>query len=997
MISSEIEKINKPVLIPFAIVLIFLMTVNLAALFWFENRRINEESRDDLNDFQSLFKEVLDSEEKLLNTLLDNYEQDKSLQRAYLAKDREKLLRKATPYLEEAQILSGISHFYFIKPDKRVFLRVHRSAQYDDYIEHNTLKEAIRNNTISADIELGKFGNFTLRVVRPWRVDGEVIGYLELGKDMEHIIPKLKQITANDLFFWVDKSLIKREYWRKGLEDKGRSGNWDELAQWVVVDRTLRELPEKVREYVQSDYKGQDGSLFTMSLYGRSYRVGLIPLKNFGGIEFGEIAVMHDVTDEVKSFMALLIFVGVSCLIGGAIIVYFSYLYLRWLEKRLIEKHNSMSIELSKVSQHTELILNSVSEGIFGIDRKGRHTFVNPAAAKMLGHNREDLIGKYSHSLWHHTKHDGTDFQEEECPIYTTLKNGESHYVEDDVFWRKDGTSFSVDYSSTPITAHGIIFGAVVSFRDISETKKITEELHRSEEVSKTITDAALNAIIMMESDGGITFWNPAAERIFGYMKEEALGKDLHFLLAPNGFRDDFRKGLEELKQSSRGFAAGKVMELRGVKKGGETFPLEISLSSFETNGSWNAVGIIRDISERKIAEKERENLQAQIRRIQKMEAIGTLAGGIAHDFNNILGAILGFTDLALLEVPKEGELRENLEQVRKASQRAKDLVSHILTFSRQAETKRRPLNVIPIVKEAIKMLRSTLPSTIEIKQNITADSFKIMADPVQIHQILMSLCTNAADAMPHKTGTLGILMSKTEISIHEAAVYSNISPGEYFKLAVSDTGCGMEKTVIERIFEPFFTSKEKGVGTGMGLSVLHGIVESYNGCIIVDSEPGKGSTFTVLIPLIAEETAGEESGERAAIPLPKGEGTVLLVDDDTALVAMGRRMLEYLGYEVVSFANSIEALEAFQAQPDKFDLVVTDQTMPNITGVDLAKKIMGIRENMPIIICTGFSEIATKDKAKAMGIRGYLMKPLSISELAVSCQDALSSPTNEV
>lgn len=995
--KNNLEKIKKPVLIPFAFVLVVLMIGNLVALFWFENKAINEEVEHDIKGFQFLYKEVLASEKKLLNSLLENYAKDESLQRAYLAKNRQELLRIATPVLDEIRNSSQMSHFYFIGLDKRAFLRVHNPEYYDDQVGHNTLAKAMRNNEKSADIELGKFGNFTLRVVHPWKVDGEVIGYLELGKDIEYITPKLKKITNNDLFFVVDKAFIKREHWEKGLEIKGRKGDWDELAQRVVVDRTLRAIPENLKGYVQSDFKGQERSLFNMSLYGRNYRVGLVPLKDFGGNVFGDIAVMHDITDEMNSFLVLLFFVGISCLVGGGILLYISFLYIGWLEKRLISKHDYMRDQLSQASQHTELILNSAGEGIFGLDREGRHTFVNPAAAKMLGYKREDLIGKQSHSLWHHTKKDGKEYPEEDCPIYNTIKDGQSHYVESDIFWRKDNTEFFVNYTTTPIKKYDIILGAVVCFKDVSETKKITEELHRSEEVSKSITSAALNAIIMMDNEGLITFWNPAAENIFGYMKEEALGKELHHLLAPNDYREDFWKGLEEFKQSGRGSSVGKVTELRGLRKGGEAFPIEMSLSSFEDNGKWNAVGIIRDISQRKEAEKERENLQVQIRRIQKMEAIGTLAGGIAHDFNNILGAILGFTDLALIEAPKESEMKENLEQVRRAGQRAKDLVGHILTFSRHTETQHQPLDVIPIVKEAIKMLRSTLPSTIEIKQSIEEGIIKIMADPVQIHQVLMSLCTNAADAMPDKGGVLEISMSKKEIKTQETEKYSSIAPGKYFKLTVSDTGCGMDKTIMDRIFDPFFTSKEKGLGTGMGLSVVHGIVESYNGCIVVNSEPGKGSTFNVLIPLLEDEAGVAGAGEIAAISPPKGEGTVLLVDDDAALVTMGSRMLKYLGYEVVSRTSSIDALEVFRDQPDKFDLVITDQTMPNITGADLAKKILSIRDDTPIIICTGFSETVTAEKAKAMGIKGYLMKPLSINELAVTCKKVLSPATDDL
>lgn len=995
MISENIERIKKPVLLPFALILMVLLAGLLAGMVWLQDINFSNETRHRLHATQQLLQEMLDGEAEILSRLLDFYAKDEGLQHAYLVKDREGLLGKAAPLLEEAKTSSGVTHFYFIGLDNRAFLRVHRPGQYNDYVKHFTLAQTVRNNSRSSGIELGKFGNFTLRVVLPWRVDGELVGYLELGKEIEHITPRLKKILASDLFFLIDKPFIQQRQWEIGLEAKGRAGNWDELTRCVVVDRTLRELPQEACDFVQRSDGKTNSPLFKKTLYGRKYRGGLVPLRDAGGRNVGNIFVMHDFTKDVNSFLVLATLVGIFCFICGGMIWFLLSFYIGKMEKRLIEKYDSLNAEITKTSQHNELILNSAGEGIFGLDKEGRHTFVNSAAAKMLGYSQEELIGAHSHSLWHHTKRDGTSFPDEECPIYTTIKDGESRYGEDDIFWKKDGTGFSVSYTSTPILRAGLIIGAVVSFIDISENKKIREDLQRSEDMSRTITRAALNAIIMMDSEGVITYWNPAAERIFGYMREEAIGHELHPLLAPADYHESFRKGMKIFKKSGKGSAIGKVIEMTAIRKGGEEFPVELSLSAFQAAGTWNAVGIIRDITERKEADAERENLQAQLRRVQKMEAIATLAGGIAHDFNNILGAILGFTDLSLIEVPKGSAVQENLEQIRRAGQRAKDLVAHILTFSRQTETRRQPMNAIPIVKEAFKMLRATLPSTIEIKQKIEAESFKIKADPVQIHQILMSLCTNAADAMRDKGGTLTVSMSEIELKPNETKKYSDIDPGSYLKLTVSDTGSGMENEIVQRIFEPFFTTKEKGIGTGMGLSVVHGIVQSYNGCITVDSAPGKGSVFSVLIPLLKDETI-EETEAVAAVTPPKGRGRVLLVDDDAALVTMGQRMLEYLGYEVVSCSGSVDALEVFKAQPDTFDLVITDQTMPTMTGMDLAQKIREVRNDMPIILCTGYSEMLTKEKVKAMGIDGYLMKPLSINELAVTCRDALGLTMTE-
>jgi signal transduction histidine kinase/ActR/RegA family two-component response regulator len=378
--------------------------------------------------------------------------------------------------------------------------------------------------------------------------------------------------------------------------------------------------------------------------------------------------------------------------------------------------------------------------------------------------------------------------------------------------------------------------------------------------------------------------------------------------------------------------------------------------------------------------ESEQQRLEEQLRHAQKIEAIGTLSGGIAHDFNNILGIIVGYTDLALLEVPEGTSLWRKLNEVIKASSRAKDLVNQILTFSRQREQERRPIQISFIIKEVLKMLRASLPTTIEIRKNINAGLGMVLSDPTQIHQVLMNLCTNAAHAMREKGGVLEVTLSDIDIDSEAAAQHLDLPPGQYQKLMVSDTGHGMDAKVMERIFEPFFTTKGPGEGTGMGLSVVHGIVKSLGGEITVKSRPGEGSTFEIFLPRIKSEIF--EEPEDVALP-PHGNERILFVDDEEALVGIGQQMLENLGYDVVARTSSIEALNAFRAKPDKFDLLISDVTMPNMTGPELAKAVLHIRPDIPIILCTGFSDSISKEKAKAIGIQEFIMKPIVQREIA--------------
>ena len=383
--------------------------------------------------------------------------------------------------------------------------------------------------------------------------------------------------------------------------------------------------------------------------------------------------------------------------------------------------------------------------------------------------------------------------------------------------------------------------------------------------------------------------------------------------------------------------------------------------------------------------------MEERLRQSQKMEAIGTLAGGIAHDFNNILVPILGYGELALSRITPDNPLTSDLQQITTAALRAKDLVQQILAFSRQAPQERRPLRPHLVIKEALKLLRASLPTTIEIREEIATDCGTILADPTQLHQIVMNLCTNAYQAMRESGGILGVRLFKVTIGEKNSKVAdSDLLPGNYVQLEVSDTGYGMRRETMERIFEPYFTTKDKGQGTGLGLSVVHGIVKGYQGQVSVYSEPGKGTCFHVYLPLIAEAPSLGESVPTS--PLPTGSERLLVVDDETVITTMLEAILTNLGYQVTAVNNSEEALALIAHAPSTFDLLITDMTMPHLTGLELTTKVLAIRSDLPIILCTGFSELINKEQARALGIRAYLMKPVSVHELALAVRKALDT-----
>jgi PAS domain S-box-containing protein len=500
-----------------------------------------------------------------------------------------------------------------------------------------------------------------------------------------------------------------------------------------------------------------------------------------------------------------------------------------------------------------------------------------------------------------------------------------------------------------------------------------------------TAVEYAVECILIADARGQVEYANPAFETIMGLTGKEIVGQDLQKVSQVASEVSVYQNIKEKVLE---GQVWTEQLEARNSQ--GQTLIFDTTVSPIRNQQSRISgfVVVMRDVTERKRLEKH-------LAQSQKMEAIGTLAGGIAHDFNNILSAIVGYTDLASFEVPADSRISRHLECVLSACDRAKNLVEQILTFSRKAEREKVLLDLRLIIEECLKLLRATLPSTIEIKTYIPAGSYTVSAEPVQLHQVVLNICTNAAHAMRDHGGLLEICMKRLDIDQDSAGQYRNLNPGEYYLMTISDTGCGMTPEVVSRVFEPFFTTKEPGEGTGLGLSVAHGIIRDHGGTIGVYSEPGRGTTFKVYLPAAQGQfipRQAEEAGD-----LLMGRERILLVDDERTLVDLTRQMLERLGYQVEAFDSSPAALAAYLAAPDRFDLIITDQTMPRLTGAELAVEALKVRPDLPIIILTGYSVHISVEKAKALGVRQVLMKPLVVREVARAVREVLGETAPQV
>ncbi len=521
-------------------------------------------------------------------------------------------------------------------------------------------------------------------------------------------------------------------------------------------------------------------------------------------------------------------------------------------------------------------------------------------------------------------------------------------------------------------------------FQDISDYKGALSAVIQYETDLKQQKDALDEHAIVSIGDtlGGILYVNKKFCEVSGYSSEELLGQN-HRIVSSGQHDKSFWESFWGTLERGETFQG----EICNRKKDGSLYWVDSSIvPHFDNHGKIDRyISIRTDITKRKLAEEQQRALEKNIQQMQKMEAIGQLVGGIAHDFNNILAAILGYTEICLLDTTDEN-VKKGLKKVQEAGHRATNLVNQILTFSRQSEVAPQPVNIRQILQEALKLLRATLPSSIEIRQNIQSDSSTV-ADPTQMHQVIMNLCSNGGHAMEISGGVLSVDLVEIDSASVPTSVANGSNTSRFIKLIVADTGTGMTEEIASRVFDPFFTTKEIGRGTGMGLSIVHGIISRYHGSIHLETAIGKGTTVTVFFPIVEEAEQIEVDEDKQ---LTVGEERILFIDDEEVQTEFSKDLLERLGYSVETETSSKNALAIFKDNPGAFDIVITDMTMPNLSGDELSREILSIRPDIPIILCTGYSQKISKTKALEMGIKGFIHKPFSIEQMAQAIRHAL-------
>lgn len=657
-------------------------------------------------------------------------------------------------------------------------------------------------------------------------------------------------------------------------------------------------------------------------------------------------------------------------------------LYTIWHARQNEKKKAIAEIALKISEERYRTILKIFEDGYFEVDLAGNMVFCNDSMSKIAGYRKEELIGMNNRKYMD----DETAYK-----VYKTFnevyRTGKPNKGIDWKISRPDGTKRWIETSVTllydsdnqPAGFRGVV-------RDISERKTAEESLRKSKNRYQAIVEDMPSMICRLRPDFTLTFANDNYCKSFHTDPDKLIGQSLENFI-PKEERTKVKNHYLSLSiQNPMKTHIRETVSQTGEIRWKEwtdraLFNDRGELTEYQTLG--------RDITDQKLAAQEKEALEKQLRHSQKMESMGTLSGGIAHDFNNILSIILGNTEIAMDDVPEWNPARKNLAEIRNATLRAKDVIQRLLSFSRKAEHQLKPLKLDMVIEDSLKLLRASAPSNITIRKTVHDPIGIVMANPTQIHQIILNLFTNAVHAMENRKGMLDIELSNTFIAKPDLNSNHCLSAGNYVLLEVRDNGVGIDEGVIEKIFDPYFTTKDVGKGSGMGLSVVHGIIKNHGGDIKVTSRINEGTSFRILLPMVNVEY---EEEKKISYEIPKGNSTILFVDDEELITQITQKQLERLGYRVQTETDPLRALDKLKAEPDLFDLVITDMTMPQLTGEDLIREIIKIKPGIPVIISTGYKDTITEAVSKKIGAKGLLMKPFGINELAAMIRNVLDA-----
>jgi len=639
---------------------------------------------------------------------------------------------------------------------------------------------------------------------------------------------------------------------------------------------------------------------------------------------------------------------------------------------------------LREHEEQLRMLLEAAGEGIYGLDLGGKAIFMNAAVARMVGYSPNEFIGQKVHSLIHHSHPDGSSYPVEECPMYAAFRDGTTQHTEDEILWRKDGTSFPVEYISRPLRKNGALVGAVVTFNDISERKASERELRDKEVRLQAILDNVTDGVVTINEHGIVETINHSAEIMFGHSVDQICGQNVSVLM-PEPYHSEHDGYIESYLRTGKGKIIDVgAQEVVGLDKNGRRFPLELSISVMHMNGRRLFIGVLRDITLRKQAEY-------QLRQSQKMEAMGQLTGGIAHDFNNLLQAILGNLELAQRRIPDDDKLVRFLDVARKASLRGADLTQRLLAFSRKQTLEPEMVDVNKLVANMAELIQQTLGEDIEIETVLAGGLWKILVDLGQLENVILNLAINARDAMP-EGGKLTIETLNTRLDQAYAGAHEEVNPGQYVMIGVTDTGIGMSPEVIEHAFDPFYTTKAQGKGTGLGLSMSHGFIKQSGGHIKIYSEAGEGTTVKLYLPRIMGGARSPRIVEMPESTERMGNETIFVVEDDPDVRFFVVNALSINGYHILEAEDGPAAIALLDKESiSHIDLLLTDVVLPHgMNGRQVAEEIQKRFPKIKVLFTSGYTENAIVHQGKLDEDAELLAKPYTRETLSRKVRAAL-------
>ncbi|NDY43216.1 PAS domain-containing protein, partial [Dissulfurirhabdus thermomarina] len=936
---------------------------------------------------------------RLLEAYLGEIQSDPALAAAFRSGDRARLLAAARPRFRQMRRRSGVTHFYFIRPDGTCFLRVHKPDRNGDRIDRFTLRQAMETGAVAAGVELGPLGTLTLRVVAPWRTGTRLIGFVELGTEAQYLAEALHRALGVDLIFTVDKSLLRKADWAAGMRMLGHPADWDRFREAAMVGGTLAALPAALPDIESLPFLDGQAEPAIVEAGGRTVAAGLLPLQDARHREIGTLLVLKDVSFEVAQIRRhLVVFGAITAGVGTLLLAVFFVLGGR-IEQRLrnawlalqeenearrraeaeLRRHRDRLEEMvarrtrdleaangqlrraeaDARDAHAELaqVFEATGNGIRVIGRDCRVVRVNRAFLRIAGGAAGDWVGRPCREHLPCPDCGARRCCLQEGPAAVRTGDFEMEVP------RAGGERAYCVVATTPLhDAEGRLVGVVQSFHDITHRRRAEEEIRRAKEEWDRTFDAIGDVVTLHDPEMRLLRVNRAACDLFGATPEDLVGRHCHEI---------FRGAPEPCPGCPVAAALANhsphAVEITHPNLG-KVFLVTASPVMDPEGRLSQVVHIARDVTRIK-------KMEAELRQAQKMEAVGILSGGVAHDFNNILTGIGGYTDLCLAAQAADSPLRHHLEQILALVRRGADLTRQLLAFSRKQPLDRRPLDLNRVVSDVARMLARVLGDDVRLEVTTAPGLSPVMGDRAQLEQVLVNMAVNARDAMP-EGGTLTIATGARRIAPGDD-VPRKLPPGDYVELVVRDTGVGMDEAVLEQIFEPFFTTKDVGKGTGLGLATAYGIVEQHGGTITVESAPGRGTTFRVYLPAGGDVPGAEEAAAGPGAEPPRGSGTILLVEDEPAIRQMFVSALQGFGYTVLPAADPDEAEDLLRRHRDAVDLLVTDIKMPGRNGIELHRALGRERPGLKVIFMSGYADAALLDEAFPADARPpFLPKP---------------------